>query len=163
MLSKWSCTKFSNASYNVYTQYLTKLTLYLRIYISGIDQASWFHLAHISLSITVITFTPIVIVFDLWIRYTHKLVQLFKSPHFHCSHCYSYPPHLVIISYFICLPSHFSSMEQVLMLMSSLSAHRVLYSELMAHSSIRETRGARKWAGDSKPVLGRFRILMLVI
>jgi len=33
--------------------------------ISGIDQALSFHLAHISLSFTVISFTPIIMLFDL--------------------------------------------------------------------------------------------------
>jgi len=42
---------------------------YLRTDISGIDQASSFHLTHISLSNTVISFTPIFMLFDLclWI------------------------------------------------------------------------------------------------
>jgi len=39
---------------------------YLRTDISGIDQASSFHLTHISLSFTVISFTPIFTLFDLY-------------------------------------------------------------------------------------------------
>jgi len=38
---------------------------YFRTDISGIDQASSFHLTHISLSFTVISFTPIFMLFDL--------------------------------------------------------------------------------------------------
>jgi len=38
---------------------------YLRIDISGIDHASSFHLKHISLSFTVISFTPIFMLIDL--------------------------------------------------------------------------------------------------
>jgi len=36
------------------------------------------------------------------------------------SHCYSYPPHLVIVSYFSCLATHFISVEQMLLLLSEL-------------------------------------------
>jgi len=38
---------------------------YLMTDISGIDQASSFHLTYISLSFTVISFTPIFMLFDL--------------------------------------------------------------------------------------------------
>jgi len=38
---------------------------YLRTDISGIEQASSFHLTHISLSFTVISLTPIFMLFDL--------------------------------------------------------------------------------------------------
>jgi len=41
---------------------------YLRTDISGIDQASLLHLTHISLSFTVILFTPIFILFDLCMK-----------------------------------------------------------------------------------------------
>jgi len=70
---------------------------YLRTYISGIDQASCFHLTHISLSFAVISFSQFVCYLAckcLWISHLNSL---------------SY--HILVT-----LPSHFSSMEQMLML-----------------------------------------------
>jgi len=54
------------SSYTLYSSSLFSLVSYLIQHISGIDQASSFHLTHISLSFTVISFTPIFMLFDLY-------------------------------------------------------------------------------------------------
>jgi len=58
--------KLKNPSLSLFLSSLVCIHLgYLRTDISGIDQASSFHLTHISLSFTVISFTPIFMLFDL--------------------------------------------------------------------------------------------------
>jgi len=48
---------------------------------------------------------------------SHLFDNFFKHIYQLIPHCNSYSPHLVIVSYFSFLPSHFISMEQMLMLM----------------------------------------------